>query len=164
MCRAFPLFLAAFLSATAACGSPNGPSPSALNEFVDALRTRGVSVTVAEEISPANNGYFTVPARVLKVNSGQINVFVYPSPERAAAQAREITHDAMPSDKVHITWISTPRFYQKDSLIVLYLGCTQQVLDALQALLGAPIGTGDTPCGPFADLKVGTGDIPWFIG
>lgn len=147
MHRSFALCAAACVSMLVSCGSsPNGPSSSALNEFVDALRARGVSVTVAEELSPSANGYFSVPARVLKVNSGQINVFEYSSPERAAAQAREITHDAQPSDKFHVTWISTARFYHKDSLIVLYLGCTQQILDALHAIIGAPIATGDTPC------------------
>ena len=156
--------LAALLLSTISCGGqrPTGPTSQALTEFVDALRGRGVSVTVAEEISPSKNGYFSVPARVLKVNSGQINVFVYSSPERASAQAREITHDAQPSDKIHVGWISTARFYHKDSLIVLYLGCTQQILDALHAILGAPIGTGNAPCGPFADASA-TGDTPWFI-
>lgn len=82
----------------------------------------------------------------MQVNSGPVNVFVYSSPERAAAQAREITPDAQPSARIHVSWISTPRFYRQGSLIVLYLGCKQDILDALQATLGPPVATGDTPC------------------
>ena len=87
-----------------------------------------------------------MPARTLQVNSGPVNVFVYSSPERAAAQAREITHDAQPNSRIHVSWISTPRFYHQGAIIVLYLGCKQDILDALQATVGAPIATGDTPC------------------
>lgn len=143
----FAFVTAACFSVLVSCGEgPNGPSSSAMNDFIAALRSRGMTVVVGDEISPSVNGYFSVPARTLQVNGGFVNVFAYASPERAAAQAREITHDAQPSDRIHVSWISTPRFYQQGSLIVLYLGCKQDILDALQATLGSPIATGDTPC------------------
>lgn len=137
----------AVLLMAVSCGDgPNGPSSSAMNEFIEALRGRGMTVTVGEEIPPSINGYFSVPARTLQVNAGPVNVFVYSSPERAAAQAREITPDAQPSARIRVLWVSTPRFYHQGSLIVLYLGCKQDILDALHATLGSPVATGGTPC------------------
>ena len=135
-----------FVMAVSCGDGPAGPSASAMNEFIEALRGRGMTVTIGEEIPPSVNGYFSVPARTLHVNSDPVNVFVYSNAERAAAQAREITPDAQPSARIHVSWVSTPRFYHQGSLIVLYLGCKQEILDALQATLGPPVATGDTPC------------------
>lgn len=132
-----------------ACGSegPAGPSGSAIAQFVEALRGRGFSVSVGGEISPANMGFFSVPARQIQVNAGQVNAFEYSSADRAAAEARQITHDADPSPTVHPIWVSRPQFYHQGALIVLYVGCLPDVLQGLEATLGAPVATGTTtPC------------------
>ena len=136
----------ALLMAVSCGDGPAGPSASAINEFVEALRGRGFSVTVGGEISVANNGFFSVPARHIQVNAGQVNAFAYSSAERAAAEARLITHDANPSPTVHVSWVSRPQFYHQGALIVLYVGCQTDVLQGLAATLGAPVATGTTPC------------------
>lgn len=144
----FAFVAAACISMFVSCGSdgPNGPSSAAIAQFVEALRGRGFSVSVGGEISPSNNGFFSVPAREIRVNAGQVNAFEYSSADRAAAEARMITHDANPTPNVHPNWVSTARFYHQGALIVLYVGCLPDVLQGLEATLGAPIGTSVTPC------------------
>lgn len=139
---------AACMSLFVSCGSdgPNGPSSVAIGQFVEALRGRGFSVSVGEEISVMNSGFFSVPARQIKVNAAQVNAFEYSTADRAAAEARLITHDADPSPTVHPIWASTPRFYRQGALIVLYVGCQPDVLEGLEATLGAPIATGIMSC------------------
>ena len=144
----FPVMAVVCISTLASCGSdgPTGPNSAAMTQFVEALRARGHTVTVGGEISVANNGFFSVPARQIQVNAGQVNAFEYSSGERATAEARMITHDANPSPTVLVSWVSTPHFYQQGALIVLYVGCLPDVLQALEATLGAPVATGTTPC------------------
>lgn len=145
-----------FTSATAFCATllvscasdgPLGPSSAAITQLVEALRARGLTVTVGEEIAPSNNGFFSVSARQIQINTARINAFEYATENRAAAEARQITHDADPSPTVHPLWVSRPQFYHRGALIVLYAGCKPDVLEALEATLGAPVATGTAvPC------------------
>lgn len=136
------------LSVSCADRNPAGPTSSAtLDRFVDALRQQGLTVSVAGQISPEVNRFFSVPAHQVRVNDGQVNAFVYSSAQAAAAEAAVISADAQPSPTTRVTWVSTPRFYRRDALIVLYVGCATQILQALQATVGAPVATGSTPCG-----------------
>ena len=64
----------------------------------------------------------------------------------AAAQAALISAYGQPSATTRVDWVSTPRFYRKDVLIVLYVGCAAEIVQALQATVGTPVATGSTPC------------------
>jgi hypothetical protein len=126
--------------------SPLAPSSSALDQFVQGLRQQGLTVSLGGEIRPEVNGFFSVPANRVRVNAGQVNVFQYPTGDAAAAEAGLISEDGQPSPTVRVTWVSTPRFYRQGSLIVLYVGCSAEIVQALQATVGSPIAIGRTPC------------------
>jgi hypothetical protein len=117
-----------------------------LDQFVQALRQQGLNVSLAGEILPEANRFFSVPAHQVRVNETQVSAFVYHSAEAAAAEAARISEDGQPSPTVRVTWVSTPRFYRQDSLIVLYVGCSPEVIQALQATVGTPVAIGRTPC------------------
>ena len=130
----------------ASCSSPVGPASSTtLDRFVQALRQQGVTVSLAGQISPTVNGFFSVPAQQVRVNDSRLNAFVYPSADAAAAEASLISNDAQPSPTTRVSWVSTPRFYRQDALIVLYVGCTADVLRALQLTVGPPIAALSEP-------------------
>jgi hypothetical protein len=126
---------------------PLGPSSSAtLDQFVQALRQQGFNVTLADQIRPEVNRFFSVPAHQLRVDESQVNAFEYPSSEAAVAEAALISPDGQPSPVARISWVSTPRFYHQGRLIVLYVGCSTEIVQALQATVGTPIAIGPTPC------------------
>lgn len=130
-----------------ACSSPVGPSSSTtLDRFVRALRDQGLTVSLAGQISPSVNGFFSVPADQVRVNNSQVSVFVYPNADAAAADAALISKDARPSPTVRVNWVSTPRFYRQNAMIVLYVGCSTEIVDALQKTVDRPIAVGPTPC------------------
>jgi hypothetical protein len=138
--------LACLMLATS-CSNPVGPTSSAtLDRFVQALRQQGLTVTLAGEISPEVNRFFSVPAHQVRVNNGQVNAFVYENAQTAAAEAALISEDGQPSPSARITWVSTPRFYRQGALIVLYVGCAAEIVQALQVTVGTPIAVGRTPC------------------
>jgi hypothetical protein len=130
-----------------ACSSPTGPSSSStLERFVQALRQQGLTVTLAGQIAPSVNGFFSVPADRVRVSDSQVNAFVYRTADAAAAEAALISKDGQPSPTARVLWVSTPRFYRRDALIVLYVGCATEIVDALQNTVGPPIVVGATPC------------------
>jgi hypothetical protein len=129
------------------CNSPVAPTSSAaLDQFVQALRQQGLSVSLGGQISPNANGFFSVPAQQVRVNDAQVNAFVYANAQDAAMEAGSISTDGQPSPTARITWASTPHFYRQDALIVLYVGCAAEVVRALEVAVGAPIVVGRTPC------------------
>ena len=129
--------------------NPSGPTSSAtLDGFVEGLRQQGLTVTVTRQIPTDVNRFFSVPAQEIRVNDDWVNAFVYASPQAAASAAAAISADGQPSPTVRVTWVSTPRFYRQDSLIVLYVGCTAEITRALQQTVGTPVAVGSTPCGP----------------
>src|SRR5919201_2197659 len=91
------------------CSSLVGPSSSTtLDRFVQALREQGLTVSLAGQISPSVNGFFSVPAEQVRVNDSRVNAFVYPSAEAAAAEAAQISKDGQPAPNVRVTWVSIP--------------------------------------------------------
>jgi hypothetical protein len=131
----------------AACGSPVEPTSSgAVGRLAEALRQQGLTVTVGGQIAPGVNGFFSVPAHQLRVNQSQVQAFLYPTSEAAAAEAALISPDGQPGPTVRVSWISTPRFYRQNAVIVLYVGCDAEIVRALQNTVGTPIAVGPTPC------------------
>ena len=135
------------LAVSCADGNPAGPTSSApLDRFVRALRQQGLQVSLAGQIPPEVNRFFSVPAQQIRVNDGQVNAFVYASAQDAATEAAAISAEGQPSPTTRVTWVSTPRFYRQDALIVLYVGCATEIVQALQMTVGSPIVVGRTSC------------------
>ena len=65
-------------------------------------------MSLAGQISPSVNGFFSVPAEQLRVNDSRVDAFVYPSAEAAAAEAAQISKDGQPAPNVRVTWVSIP--------------------------------------------------------
>lgn len=99
---------------TVSCSSPVSPTSSmALDQFVEALRQQGLSVSLGGQISPSANGFFSVSAQQVRVNDANVNAFVHQNAESAAAEAAGISQDGQPSSTARVTWVSTPRFYRR---------------------------------------------------
>ena len=90
------LILSAFIVGAAACGgNPTGPSSSdTLDELLQVLRQEGLIVTVAGEISPEANRFFSVPAHQILLDQSRVNVFEYPTAGAAAADGALVSPTA----------------------------------------------------------------------
>ena len=114
--------------------------------WLEAVRGQGVTVKLAERIPPETNGYFTVPAQQVLLNDTRVSAFAYPTDTAAAAEAAQVSADGQPSPLARITWVSTPRFYRQGPLMVVYVGCATEIVQALDATLGRAFVVGTTPC------------------
>jgi hypothetical protein len=125
---------------------PPTPAPSALNELIDALRAAGATV---ESGGPIQHSFFSVEGQIITVNGADVQVFEYGSPAAAGAEAETISDDGGQIGTTMVTWVDTPHFYQKDNLIVLYVGSDELIAGLLEAALDAPIAVGPAmPAGP----------------
>jgi hypothetical protein len=146
--RFFAALLSWSLLLSVSCQDRNPLEPGeigTIDAFLQALQRQGLGVRLGDQLARESTPYFSVPARVVLVNGSHLNVFEYPSAEAAASHAALLTSEGQ-FRTVLITWISTPRFYRRDRLIVLYVGCSSEIIEALSATIGPPFAIGRTPC------------------
>lgn len=84
------------------------------------------------------------PQQVLA--DGRVTVFEYPTADAAAREAAVVSPDGQPSPSAIIELISTPRFYRMDRLIALYVGCSTEIVRALDTTMGSAFVIGGVPC------------------
>ena len=120
--------------------SGQGHVDSAVAVLVDALRARGATVTDLGAFNPEPLGGRGVS---LCVAGQQVRVYVFDNEEDAAAVAGRID-PADPSNlgTTIIEWAGDPTFWQRDSIIVLYLGSDPAVKSGLASILGQPFASG----------------------
>jgi hypothetical protein len=94
--------------ATISCEqTPTGPSEiGTVEQLVQSLQGQGLEVSLGGEISPSDNGFFTVPARKVSIDGERLSAFEYATAERAAADAALISADAQPNLRAAITWVN----------------------------------------------------------
>ena len=105
-----------------------------------------MSVTLDGSISPSANRFFSVPAQQIIINGSRVSAFEYPSEEAAILEAASVSPDAQPSPTARFLWVSTPRFYRQDRIIVFYVGCSAELIRALDDVMAAPFVIGPTSC------------------
>jgi hypothetical protein len=113
-----------------------------VSQLVNALRAHGLKVSVGGETSPQKNGYFSVSSRDVLVGDALLKAFEYGTAVGADADAARISADGQPNPRAHIGWIGAPHFFKHGQLIVLYIGCAEPLLQALDDLIGPVIAKG----------------------
>ena len=74
-------------------------------------------------------------------------MFEYPSADAAAGEAAVVSPAGQPSPSAIIEWIITPRFYRIDRLMALYVGCSTEIVGALDTAMRSAFVIGGVPCG-----------------
>lgn len=142
--RGIPLLVAGFLTACET-GGPAGPTMSdGLIEIIDSLRGNGLTVSLAGDTP--RQPFFSVPAQGFLLGGERLTIFEYPTSAAAVRDAVAVTADGQPSPTTMVEWVSTPRFYRKDRVIALYVGCAAPTVRALDATMGPAFVIGSVPC------------------
>ncbi len=127
----------------------NGPATDYVS-LVDNLRQDGATVEPAAEVSQP---FFAVNGSIIVVNGEDVQVFEYADAVAAAAEAVLVSSDGSSVGTSMVGWVATPHFYNTGRLIVLYVGDSAAVTDALESALGSQFA------GRSADLE----NITWIL-
>jgi len=73
---------------------------------------------------------------MIRVRGEDVQVFPYASAAAAQAQAALVSRNGSTVGTTKLHWIGPPHFYRQGRLLVLYVGSDDQVLKALDAVLG----------------------------
>jgi hypothetical protein len=109
--------------------------------FVDQLRAQGLMV---EPVNSVEQPFLAVKGELLRLQGGElkqpaeVQSFEYANIEAVTAEVAQIDADGNPKD-ASVSWQGTPHFFQKDKLLVLYVGDDPAVLGHLSGLLGAQV-------------------------
>jgi len=134
--------LIAVAAASISCGGPRDAgeletgSVGTYEELVAALRDNGSAV---DSLDPISQPFFLPEGQVISVDGHQVQVFQYSNEEDASYVAETISSDGGSIGTTMVSWVEAPHFFRSGSLIVLYVGEDDAVVDDLQAVLGPQI-------------------------
>jgi len=102
--------------------------------LIDSLRANGATVTTAGRIEQP---FFHPTGFFIKVNEQSVQVFEYNSPEDAEMEASFVSEDGSSVGTNMPLWVGDPHFYQKERIIVLYVGDDPAIEELLESVLGS---------------------------
>ncbi len=98
------------------------------------LRAQGATVRLTNDKIP--QPFFSVAARIINVNGQGIQIFEYAQVSKAGIEAKRVSSNGMTIGTTKPSWLSTPHFFKRKKLIVLYVGDDQTILRVLLSTLG----------------------------
>lgn len=136
-------------------------SETSYNRLIDDFKTAGADVEPAPDLSSTR--FFGVPNRRLTVNGSKVFVFEFPNIDDALAGVDSIGPDgysigvSSPNGGsitiTHVDWTTTPHFYAKESLIVLYVGDDNDLQFLLEKVMGGQFAGGHFAPRPEPEVK-----------
>ena len=117
-------------------GETETSSVSTYDELVDALLDNGAAV---ESLKPISQPFFEPEGQVIIVDGYEVQVFEYTNEDDAISAAGTISADGSSIGTTMVSWIEAPHFFRSGSLIVLYVGEEDAILEELQGVLGSQI-------------------------
>lgn len=142
----YPISFIAILTLVAysiGCAADNGRG-TGYASLIDNLRKAGAAVEPRGEVAP---DFLSAKRRVITVNEGNVQVWEYENVAMAETEAALISPDGSSVRRPGVItgveywiscvgWIAPPHFYKAGKLIMLYVGESEAVIDALESVLG----------------------------
>lgn len=80
--------------------------------------------------------FFTVPAHVLVVNDGDLQLYEFSTAAEAEAAAATVGASGTTIGSSNVAWMAPPHWFRKERTIANYLGSDPKVLAELQRIFG----------------------------
>ena len=121
-------------------GDPEPPKPvnvrtgSGTVLLMDPLLATGAEVNLTGEV--VSEDPFQVDGRVLEVNGERVLVMDYGDAAALEAEAAGISPDGSSVGTHMVTWVGPPHFFRTETAIVLYVGESPTLIEALTKMMG----------------------------
>lgn len=83
--------------------------------------------------------FFSVNGTYYKVDGEPLGIYEFPNEQEAKKESKTISEDGSTIGNAKIEWIDFPHFYQKEEIIVSYIGSDTKLLKDLEKILGKAI-------------------------
>jgi hypothetical protein len=80
--------------------------------------------------------FFTVLRQTLKVNGQESQVYVFDTPQAMESATAQVAADGSSNGTTTPSWTDDPHFYKAGSLLIVYVGKDQKILDILSEAFG----------------------------
>jgi hypothetical protein len=104
--------------------------------LIDNLRKLGATVNPVGDVTQP---FFSTKGNVIRVNGEEIQIFEYPSAAAAMAEVGKISPEGSTIGTSIVSWTANPHFFQKERLVVLYIGTNSGVTQLLTTALGSQV-------------------------
>ena len=105
-----------------------------LADLQDSFLAAGADVKLTGEV--VSEDPFQVDGRVLEVNGERVLVMDYGDAVALEAEAAGISPDGSSVGTHMVTWVGSPHFFRTETAIVLYVGESHTVIEALTKVIG----------------------------
>lgn len=105
-----------------------------VSDLVSLLRTQGNTADLNGQ--RVQQPFFAASGQEIHVNNDTVQVYQYPDANSAKADADKISDNGMSVGGTSMSWAGPPHFFQKDNLLVLYVGTNAQTIGTLESTLG----------------------------
>ncbi len=153
---------------TAETSPPDADQVDDIQVFLDALRLAGAAI---EQQSEVEQPFFSVPGKIVTVNGEAVQVFVYPDAAEADSEAAQVAPNGSSIGTTMASWIGPPHFFRAETMVVLYVGQDQTVIELLENVLGPQFAGAESFQGPSlgteppsAILQIGEAELESGIG
>ena len=94
----------------------------------------------------AAGDFLSVASNVIQIDDESLSVFEYASNRLMESDAKRIDPSGFsitfPDRGINTSWASTPYFFKKDRIIILYVGTNERIINFLKDNLGEPFAGG----------------------
>ena len=88
--------------------------------------------------------FFSATGQILRVNGEDVQAFEYATEADARAEAARVSPDGFTIGTTMVSWVVTPHFFLAGSVIALYVGDNQAVLEPLRAVMAVRVNNFET--------------------
>jgi hypothetical protein len=135
------IWLVILAAGLGACSS-TGLQGEAIDKFVADLQSAGATVEMRTKVKES---FFPVDDQIIQVNGEEVRVFEFANSYDARKSAAQVSSDGYKVGDRLLDVNATPHFFNKDRLVVLYIGDNEAMLNLLSDQLGKQINQSDLP-------------------
>lgn len=111
------------------------------NAIIKDLKEKGFNPEVTSTQANDNTKIFSVDKQIVKIKGGELSLYEYPMDAKGKLEEdiKSIQDNGKTINGVTMTWTTAPHFYKKGRVLVVYDGNSQEIIKALNEILGNPI-------------------------
>lgn len=125
------LFLILLFLITSGCSES---STFGFREFKKELNALNIEYKVMDITN--QDDFFSTSPKIMEISGKRIYLYDFKSEKAMEKEAEKVDNGGCSIGNTKISWVSTPHFYKKGSLIVQYIGNDKDLINTFKEIMG----------------------------